>query len=120
MAQLNALFEPGGRSALAIAVQPLTFLTTRPSKPATKSLIFPLSLVPPFFTVAVIAVLCELLSTEIFEGSSVVSFTPAGASSTGFPPLPLAGPWSSAVAVHAKIITAEKDAVSSDPVMAVM
>lgn len=52
----------------------------------------PLSLVPSFFTVAVIDVLCELLSTEILPGSVVVGFTPAGAGSTAFPPLLLPGP----------------------------
>ncbi|WP_373465942.1 hypothetical protein [Streptomyces sp. V3I8] len=67
-----------------------------------------------------IAVFSELLSTLIFSGSEVVSFTPAGASSTTFPPLPLIGPGSSATAEKEKIITAEKDAVSSDPVAIVM
>ncbi|GGM92893.1 hypothetical protein GCM10011578_011200 [Streptomyces fuscichromogenes] len=75
-----------------------------------------LSLVPSFLTVAVIAVFCELLSTEILAGSVVVSFTPAGSWSAAFPPLPLPGPWSSAAAVDGRIITAEKDAVTSDPV----
>jgi len=74
-------------------------------------------LVPSFFTVAVIAVFFEPLSTEIFSGRSVVSFTPAGAASIAFPPLLLPGPWSSAEAVKERTITAEKDAVSSDPAM---
>ncbi|GAA2407006.1 hypothetical protein GCM10010378_58090 [Streptomyces viridochromogenes] len=67
-----------------------------------------------------IPVFCELLSTEIFSGSSVVSFTPAGASSMTFPPLLLPGPWSSATAAEEKIITAEKDVATSDPAMAVV
>src|SRR4051794_33097680 len=67
--QLKALFEPLGRSFSAIAEQPATFLTVRPSKPATTILIFPLSFVPLFFTVAVIAVFFELLSTVIFSGN---------------------------------------------------
>jgi hypothetical protein len=77
-------------------------------------------LVPSFFTVAVSAVSCELLSTEIFSGNNVVSFTPAGAGPMTFPPLLLPGPWSSATAVKERIITAEKDAVSSDPAMVVV
>jgi len=50
----------------------------------------------------------------------VVSFTPAGASSTAFPPLLLPGPWSSALAAMERIITAEKDAATSDPAMVVV
>ncbi|AGS69605.1 hypothetical protein B446_13935 [Streptomyces collinus Tu 365] len=72
---------------------------------------------PSFFTVAVIAVFFELLSTEILSGSSVRNRTPADASSTTFPPFSLPGPWSSAYAGHESTSTAEKDAVTSDPVM---
>src|ERR1041385_6135679 len=50
----------------------------------------------------------------------VVNLTPAGAASMVFPPLLLPGPWSSALAVKERIITAEKDAVSSDPAMTVV
>ena len=89
------------------------------SNPTTKSRTSPLSLVPSFFTVAVMAVFFELLSTEIFSGSSVVSRTPAGASSTAFPPLPLPGPWSSAATVDGRAITVAKAAVTSDPVTTV-